>query len=52
MAYFDLFEWDKWLEKMEEILVTYENSKDDLSQAQVLYDIANGYIDINNLQSA
>jgi len=31
MAYFDLFEWDKWLEKMEEILVTYENSKDDMS---------------------
>ena len=30
-AYFDLFEWDKWLEKMEEILITFENNKDDES---------------------
>ncbi|CAK67987.1 unnamed protein product (macronuclear) [Paramecium tetraurelia] len=52
VAYYDLFEWEKWLEKMEEILVTYENAKDDFHAAEVLFDIANGFIDINNLSSA
>lgn len=52
IAYYDLFEWEKWLEKMEEILVTYENAKDDVHAAEVLFDIANGFIDINNLTSA
>jgi hypothetical protein len=33
MAYFDLFEWEKWHEKMTEILVTYESLKDDRNQA-------------------
>lgn len=31
MAYYDLFEWEKWQEKMEEILASYENSKDEHS---------------------
>jgi hypothetical protein len=31
VAYYDLFEWEKWHEKMEEIFVTYENNKDDRS---------------------
>lgn len=52
MAYYDLFEWDKWHEKMEEILVTYQSQKDDDNQAAVLYDIANGFMEINNIHSA
>lgn len=37
---------------MEEILASYENAKDEPSQALILFDIATGYSDINNLQSA
>lgn len=37
---------------MEEILVSFENAKDDVHAAEVLFDIANGFIEINNLTSA
>ena len=27
--YYDLFEWERWQEKMEEVYVTYENGNDE-----------------------
>ena len=51
-TYFDLFEWDKWNDKMNEILINHEQNNDELNQAEINKQIGNGYLEIQNLNKA